>query len=149
MKKFKKLIFMSKMFVVVLFFNVIIQPMFADGLVVVAGENFSVNTLTKEEIRSIYVAKKFHVGGQKVIPINLGIDNPLRLKFESEVVNVDRDRLSRIWLQAHFLGYKTPKTFKTQEMVAEFLSKVDSSIGYLDESMAQKYHLKILFRERK
>lgn len=140
---------MSKMFVVVLFFNVIIQSLFADTLVVVAGENFSVNTLTKEEIRSIYVAKKFHVGGQKVIPINLGIDNPLRLKFESEVVNVDRDILSRIWLQAHFLGYKPPKTFKTQEMVAEFLSKVDNSIGYVDESMAQKYHLKILFREHK
>lgn len=126
-----------------------LQPLFADNIVVVAGENFCVDSLSKDEIRNIYLAKVFHVNNQKIIPLNLGIDNPLRLQFEQEIVNEERDTLARSWLQAHYLGHRAPRSFKSQETVAEFLSKVDNSLGYLDESVAQKYHLKILFREHK
>ncbi|MGZ5208942.1 MAG: hypothetical protein ACXWB0_07975 [Sulfuricurvum sp.] len=120
----------------------------ADTLVVVAGESFRVNSLEIEEIRSLYLAKKFRLGNQKILPLNLGIDNPLRYLFEENVLNEDRDTLTYVWLKAHYLGHRAPKVFKSQEAVAEFLSKVDNSVGYVEEEIAQKYHLKILFRAK-
>lgn len=118
----------------------------ADALVIVSGENFSISSMDIDEIRGIYSGKLFRLDNKKIIPLNLGIDNPLRNKFEQYVLDTDKDTLAQHWLQAHYLGHHTPKVFKSQESVAEFLSKVDNSIGYLDEETAQKFHLKILFR---
>jgi hypothetical protein len=118
----------------------------AETLVVAAGDNFSVDALEIEEIRGIYMGKRFRLENKKVIPLNLGIDHPWRNKFERDVLEVDRNTLAQYWLRAHYLGHHTPKVFKSQESVAEFLSKVDNTLGYVDEETAQKYHLKILFR---
>lgn len=118
----------------------------ANALVLVSGESFSINSMDIDEIRRIYSGKQFRLDNKKIIPLNLGIDNPLRNKFEQYVLDKDKDTLAQYWLQAHYLGHHTPKVFKSQESVAEFLSKVDNSIGYLDEETAQKFHLKILFR---
>lgn len=120
----------------------------ADPLVIASGENFGVNAINIDEIRGIYIGKQFRLNNNKVIPLNLGIDNPLRSKFEQNILNENKETLAQYWLQAHYLGHRTPKVFKSQESVAEFLSKVDNSIGYVDEEIAQKYHLKILFRAK-
>lgn len=120
----------------------------ADPLVIASGENFGVNAINIDEIRGIYTGKQFRLNNNKVIPLNLGIDNPLRSKFEQNILNENKETLAQYWLQAHYLGHRAPKVFKSQESVAEFLSKVDNSIGYVDEEIAQKYHLKILFRAK-
>ena len=120
----------------------------AKSLVVAAGESFRVNTLEIDDIRALYLAKRFRLGNQKIILLNLGIDHPLRYTFEQDVLSEDRDTLAYAWLQAHYLGHRAPKVFKSQEAVAEFLSKVDNSLGYVEEDVAQKYHLKILFRAK-
>lgn len=118
----------------------------AETLVVAAGESFGGNVLGVDEIRLIYLGKKFRLGNQKILPLNLGIDNPLRNRFEQQVLGEDRDTLAHNWLQAHYLGHHAPKVLKSPETVAEFLTKIDHSLGYLDEDTALKYHLKILFR---
>jgi hypothetical protein len=120
----------------------------ADPLVIASGENFGINAISVDEIRKIYTGKEFRLNNNKVIPINLGIDSPLRKKFEQNILNEDKDSLAQYWLQAHYLGHHAPKVFKSQESVAEFLFKVNNSIGYIDEEVAQKYHLKILFRAK-
>jgi len=118
----------------------------AGGLVVASGENFGMDSLDSDEIRSVYTARQFRLGNKKVILLNLGAENPLRLRFEQNVLHENRDTLGYNWLQAHYLGHKVPTVFKSTESVAEFLSKVENSVGYLDEETAQKYRLKILFR---
>ncbi len=120
----------------------------AQSLVVAAGESFRVNSLEIDDIRALYLAKRFRLGNQKIILLNLGIDHPLRYTFEQDVLSEDRDTLAYAWLKAHYLGHRAPKVFKSQEAVAEFLSKVDNSLGYVEEDVAQKYHLKILFRAK-
>lgn len=120
----------------------------ADPLVVASAESFGINTISVDEIREIYTGKQFRLNNNKIIPLNLGIDHPLRKKFEQNILNENKDTLAQYWLQAHYLGHHTPKVFKSQESVAEFLSKVDNSIGYVDEEVAQAYHLKILFRAK-
>jgi hypothetical protein len=118
----------------------------AETLVIVSGENFSGGSLDMTTVRALYCGKRFRLGNQKIIPLNLGIDHPLRTQFEESVLDEDRDTLARNWLQAHYLGHHPPKVFKSSEAIAVFLTKVDNSIGYLDEETALKYQLKILFR---
>lgn len=118
----------------------------AETLVIVTGENFSGGTVDMSTVRALYLGKRFRLGNQKIIPLNLGIDHPLRTQFEESVLEEERDTLARNWLQAHYLGHHPPKVFKSSEAVATFLTKVDNSIGYLDEETALKYQLKILFR---
>lgn len=118
----------------------------AETLVIVTGDNFSGGSVDMSTVRALYSGKRFRLGNQKIIPLNLGIDHPLRTQFEESVLEEDRDTLARNWLQAHYLGHHPPKVFKSSEAVATFLTKVDNSIGYLDEETALKYQLKILFR---
>lgn len=119
----------------------------ADSIVIAAHPSFAIESLDKEEIKKIYLAKKFRISNQKILPVNLGLDHPLREKFEKKILNEDRDALMHIWLQAHYLGHRPPKVFKSQESVAEFIANVENAIGYMEESTAQKYHLKLLFKE--
>ncbi|MFH0708854.1 MAG: hypothetical protein V2A75_01475 [Pseudomonadota bacterium] len=119
-----------------------------ETLVVVSGNSFGVDSMNVDEIRGIYLGKRFRLGGKKIIPLNLGIDNPLRNQFEQNILEEDRNTLAQYWLQAHYLGHRTPKVFKSQESIAEFLSKVDNTVGYVDEEIALKYHLKILFKAK-
>lgn len=120
----------------------------AEPIVIAAGESFRINSLDINEVRSLYLAKQFRLGNQKMILLNLGIDHPLRSRFESDILREDRETLSQVWLQAHYLGHRAPKVFKSQEAAAEFLSKVENTLGYVEEEIAQKYHLKILFRPK-
>jgi hypothetical protein len=138
---------MKRMLVIWLIYNGF-SALYADPLVVAAREDFGINVISVDEIRKIYTGKEFRLNNNKVIPLNLGVDSPLRKKFEQNILNENKDTLAQYWLQAHYLGHHTPKVFKSQESVAEFLSKVDNSIGYIDEEIAQKYHLKILFRAK-
>lgn len=119
-----------------------------ETLVIAAGENVRSEGLGLEEIREIYTAKRFRWGGEKIVPLNLGIDHPLRSRFEQDVLNENRDTLSRIWLQAHYQGHHPPKVVKGVQSTAEFLTKMENAIGYMDETTAERCRLKILFRTK-
>lgn len=138
---------MKYLFFIWLLYNEL-SPLSADPIVIACSENFGKNTISIDEIREIYLGKRFRLNNTKIIPLNLGIDNPLRNKFEQNILHENKDTLAQYWLQAHYLGHRTPKVFISQESVAEFLSKVDNSIGYIDEEVAKAYHLKILFRSK-
>ena len=118
----------------------------AKNLVIVSGKNSSFPPLGLEEVHDLYVAKHFRIENQKVVLLNLGIDHPLRHTFEHEVLRENRESLEYVWLQAHYLGHRAPKVFKSQEAVAEFLVNVEEAVGYVDEEVALQYHLTILFR---
>lgn len=138
MNRLKKLIFIS----------LAASSLYADTLVIAVAENSPLGSVQIDEIRSLYLAKRFQLEDQKVIPLNLGLDNPLRIRFEQKILEKERDALARYWLKAHYLGHRPPKVFKSQESIAEFLSKVDDAIGYLEEETALKYRLKIIYREK-
>ena len=118
----------------------------AADVVVVSGERFRYDSLSADEIRLVYTGKRFRFGDEKIVLLNLEPENPMREWFEQNILHQRRDTLAKNWLQAHYLGHKPPKVFKSTESVAEFLTKVDNSIGYTDEATARKYHLKILYR---
>lgn len=118
----------------------------ATDVVVVSGERFRYDSLSADEIRLVYTGKRFRLGNENIVLLNLEPEHPMRAWFEHNILHKRRDVLTKNWLQAHYLGHKPPKVFKSTESIAEFLTKVDNSIGYTDEATARKYHLKILYR---
>lgn len=132
---------------IVLIFLILLSSLYGDKLVVAANIHFIKDGLSAEDVRNLYTAREFRIANEKVIPLNLAIDHPLRTQFEKTVLGQDRKELSAIWLQAHYLGHHPPKVFKSKEAAAEFLMNVDNAIGYMDEETALKYGLKILYSE--
>lgn len=124
----------------------IIVSVEAKNLVIASGKNSAFPPLGLEEVHDLYVAKHFRIGNHKVLLLNLETDHSLRHTFEHEVLRENRDALGYAWLQAHYLGHHAPKVFKSQEAVAQFLTNVEDAVGYVEEEVALRYHLTILFR---
>jgi len=69
----------------------------------------------------------------KIIPINLGSRNSLRLKFEKKILRMNFVRLKSYWTKQHYLGHRPPISMKSQESIKAFVKKVDGAIGYIDK----------------
>lgn len=123
----------------------IIVSAHAETLVVATGEHCRWNEFSVEQIRDLYEAKRFRVGNERVVLLNLEAEHPLRKQFEQEILRENRENLSSAWLGAHYDGHPPPKVFKTPHAAAEFLNRVENAVGYLDESTARRYRLKILY----
>ena len=94
--------------------------------------NKSVKTLSKAQIKAIYLKKLTIIDDKKIIPINLDSRNTLRKKFNKEFLHLSLEKLKIYWIKQHYLGHRPPLSFKSQEAVKKFINKVDDSIGYLE-----------------
>jgi hypothetical protein len=103
----------------------------ADEYAVVS--NAKMKDLTLLEIRAIFFKKITLISDDtELVPINLEAMDPLRLKFEKEVLGMSFSRLKSYWIQEHYLGHRPPISMKSQESIKVFITKVDGSIGYLN-----------------
>ncbi|MDD2906666.1 MAG: hypothetical protein WBK95_02270 [Sulfurimonas sp.] len=103
----------------------------ADEYAVVS--NAKMKDLTLLEIRAIFLKKITLISDDtELVPINLEAMDPLRLKFEKEVLGMSFSRLKSYWIQEHYLGHRPPISMKSQESIKAFITKVDGSIGYLN-----------------
>jgi len=116
----------------------------ADEYAVVS--NAKMKDLTLLEIRAIFLKKITLISDDtELVPINLEAMDPLRLKFEKEVLGMSFSRLKSYWIQEHYLGHRPPISMKSQESIKVFITKVDGSIGYLNIENIDA-NMKILYR---
>ena len=116
----------------------------ADEYAVVS--NAKMKDLTLLEIRAIFLKKITLISDDtELVPINLEAMDPLRLKFEKEVLGMSFSRLKSYWIQEHYLGHRPPISMKSQESIKAFITKVDGSIGYLNIENIDA-NMKILYR---
>ena len=111
---------------------VLFTTIFANEYVVISNKNM--DKLSKVQIKAIFLKKITFIDDTKVVPISLGARNPLRLKFESEILSMSFVRLKSYWTKQHYLGKRPPISMKSQESIKAFVKKVDGAIGYIDSS---------------
>ncbi|DAB30128.1 MAG TPA: hypothetical protein CFH84_05700 [Sulfurimonas sp. UBA12504] len=116
----------------------------ADEYAVVS--NTKMKDLSPLEIRAIFLKKITLISDDtEVVPINLEATDPLRLKFEKEILGMSFSRLKSYWVIEHYLGHRPPISMKSQESIKAFITKVDGSIGYLNIKNVDE-NMKILYR---
>ncbi len=131
---------MRKIFILILFSSFV----FAKILVIAASKDFFVNSLTKEEIISIYLEKR-RIKGHKIVAVNFPPNHPLREVFEAKILKKRKKWLERYWLNAHYHGHRPPKVFKSKKAVILFVKRFSNAICYLYKEDAKKQGLKILY----
>lgn len=115
----------------------------ADEYVVITSKNTPEMTLA--QLKAIYLKKITFIDNVKMVPLNLGTRDKLRLKFEKQVLNMNFARLKNYWTKQHYLGKRPPLSVKSQDSVKSFIKKVDGSIGYVNASNRDE-NMKVLYR---
>lgn len=101
----------------------------ADEYVLVS--NNKIKTLSKSQIKAIFLKKLILIDDLKVVPVNLGAKSPLRSKFEKKILHMSFSRLKAYWTKQHYLGHRPPISMKSEESVKSFVKNVDGAIGYI------------------
>lgn len=107
----------------------------ADGRVKVIVHPTRARTLTKDEVRAIYLKqRRFWDDGQPIIPINLEAGSAARERFSESVFGQSSLRLAAYWNQRYFEeGGFPPPTLASQEAVIRFVAGNEHAIGYVTQ----------------
>ena len=116
---------------------------FASEYVVIANKNLN-TTLSKEQIKAIFLKKIILVNDIELVPLNLKVDAKLRKEFQKEILNMSFTRLQNYWIKEHYLGVRPPLNLHSQQSIKLFVQKVDGAIGYiesryLDDNLLELY----------
>lgn len=116
----------------------------ADNLAVVVGENTPIDTLDRNQIRSIFLKKRTFFNGIAVKPINLAPSNPFRKAFAAKILQMDEKSLERYWIREHYRGHRPPYRVESVRAMIRFVLNVPGAIGYLPQNKVTK-KMKVLY----
>lgn len=116
---------------------------YASEYVIISNKN--AKELSEAKIRAIFLKKLSYIGETKIIPLNLQARDPLRTKFEKEVLHMSFSRLKTYWTKLHYLGHRPPISLKSQKSIISFVKRVDGAIGYIDAKNIDD-SVKIIYR---
>lgn len=102
--------------------------------VVVISQNSPIDKLSKRIIKDIYLKKRLFYNNQKLVPINLSAQNKIRMLFEKNVLNMQREDINNYWIEEHYHGVSPPITQKSDKSLKLFIKNVEGSLGYIEKN---------------
>lgn len=124
------------------------QLLFARELVVVGNSNFPKQSLSLQEVQSIFLSKKRFIDGKRVLAMNFEVNSSLRNCFEKYILQKSQASLERYWRKAYYQGKRPPKIVTSKKMLFLYLKTVQPSIGYVDSNATYSIEVKVLYRIR-
>lgn len=115
----------------------------AGSYVIIVNKNMK--TLSTAQIKAVFLKRLTVVDSIPVVPLNLGVSDPLRASFEKELLNMGHSRLQAYWTRQHYLGHRPPLNLSSQESVMSFVRKVEGAIGYIDAAQLDE-SVKAIYR---
>ena len=115
----------------------------ADEYAIIANKKMSDLSLT--QIKAIFLKKLLYIDDNVAVPVNLEAKDPLRDKFEADILNMSFAHLKIYWTDQHYLGHRPPITMKSEESVKAFVKKVDGSLGYIEAKYIDN-DVKVLYK---
>ncbi|RUM49746.1 MAG: hypothetical protein DSY47_03025 [Hydrogenothermus sp.] len=117
----------------------------AEEIAVIAGKSFPIRSLSKNQIKNIFLKKRFFINGKKIIPVNLESSSKIRKFFEESILGMDEEEYNLYWNEMYFKGVKPPLVMSSQESVIKFVQNIDGAIGYVSkEKLKNKENIKVL-----
>jgi hypothetical protein len=117
----------------------------AQPWVLIGHPGSEVKEMSAGEIRDIYLGKRHLIGTVRIIPLQLGAENPLRRQFESEILHMSRPALQAWWVRRHYLGQRPPRVVGSAEAVLAYVRQVKGAVGYVPESLAGEANVTALY----
>jgi ABC-type phosphate transport system substrate-binding protein len=106
---------------------------------VVVGPTVVEKSLSKEEIALIFSRKRnFWSNGQRIQPVNLPTQHPLRQAFSQLLLGRTPESMEEYWREMYFHGVLPPHVLESENAVALFVATVPGAIGYVSACPADK-----------
>ncbi len=88
--------------------------------------------------------RKISPVGERVIPVNLPLTNPIRSQFSSAIFEHSPVALSEYWDRMSFRGLRPPVVQQSEQAVILFVSRVKGAIGYVSQKPENNPNIDIL-----
>jgi ABC-type phosphate transport system substrate-binding protein len=94
---------------------------------VITSKNSTVELLTKEQLRKLYLKKINTINGKKVYIIN---NKELYDKFTKVILNKTPNQIHAYWMKQIFLGKNIPPPIESSNKIQDILKNKKNSISY-------------------
>lgn len=116
---------------------------FFESYIVVVNSNIGITTLSKGDLKKIYIGHKTHINGKRLNPCILGEISTLSDEFYS-FVGMGNFQYARYWTERVLSGDGlAPVHRATVEKVISFIEDSPNAIGFLPTKSAKKFSDKI------
>ena len=89
-------------------------------------------TLDREALRDIFLKRVvIDNAGNKLVPLNLPADDPLRAAFSEALLGKPPDALQRYWNERYFQGVSPPYVVRSEEAMLGFIAETPGALGYI------------------
>lgn len=118
---------------------------FAADIQIVCNENIPVDSLTKKELRDIFLGKTIEWENEEKVTLAIVKDKALHKTFLKEYISMTPSKFRTYWKQMIFTGKSSssPKPLKTEDDLVKFVAETEGAIGYVSSEI-QADEVKIL-----
>lgn len=104
----------------------------ADELLIVVAKDSPISMINSRQLERIFRRKtRINKLGKRWVPVNLGIDNPLRIAFSQKLFNQHPEDMETFWNIQYFKGITPPYVVSSEEAVLRFVASTPGAIGYI------------------
>ncbi len=105
----------------------------AGELLVIVAENSAVTRVSSRQLERIFRRKTLiNQQGERWVPVNLGVTNPLRLAFSKRLFKQRPAEMESFWNIQYFKGISPPYVVTSEEAVLRFVVSTPGAIGYIN-----------------
>lgn len=129
--KFKHLLLMLMYFA--FFFNCVSTLSIAEGIVVIVNKNIPPDSINAEKVKEIYSGRMVKWPNNQPIVLSAIEGTEIHKEFLNKYIKKTESQFSNTWKKMIFTGQGSyPKIFTNSQAVADFVSKTENAIGYVD-----------------
>jgi len=104
----------------------------SEPLAVITAVSKQAHTVSLDTLKLIYQAKiQLDTDGQRWIPLNLPIVDPIRRSFSLELFAMLPEEQESYWNIQYFNGIQPPRVLASEEAVLRFVAATPGAIGYV------------------
>lgn len=118
---------------------------FAGDYVFVVNSGVSNSSFSKDEIKKIYFGKIAKWDNGTSVQLSFNTESEAKESFLQPYLQASKKKFKKFWMKRVFSGFGPPPTEKNNsQAIADFVSKTNGAIGFVEKSVAEKSGLKIL-----
>lgn len=127
---------MNKSFinVILIYIGLLLISFFSYGaeFVVIVAQDAPTQTIKIEQLKRIYLGKELiNPQGKRWVPINLSLENPLRIEFTQQLFQKKPEEMESYWNKQYFKGISPPYVVASEEAMIRFIVNTPEAIGYI------------------
>lgn len=104
----------------------------AVSLVVIVAAQSTLRDIPHGLLRRIFLGEPSEHAGKRLLPLNYGPDDPLRIAFDQRAFGMSKDASGRYWVDRRIRGQGLPpRTVPTQMLMRAVVARLPGAVGYL------------------